>query len=88
MGGVPEAKAGVESAVNDATRLLGGTLGVTVLGSTYATLFSQPIATPFILLGQEHLCLRVDDLECHECHTGTPCRPLGTLSRTWADPNR
>jgi EmrB/QacA subfamily drug resistance transporter len=33
MGVVPRAKAGVGSAVNDATRLLGGTLGVAVIGS-------------------------------------------------------
>ena len=39
MGVVPKAKAGVGSAVNDATRLLGGTLGVAVIGSTYASLY-------------------------------------------------
>ena len=33
MGAVSEAKAGVGSAVNDATRLFGGTLGVAVVGS-------------------------------------------------------
>src|SRR5207253_9745077 len=36
---VPRAKAGVGSAVNDATRLLGGTLGVAVIGSVYASLY-------------------------------------------------
>jgi predicted MFS family arabinose efflux permease len=40
MGVVPRAKAGVGSAVNDATRLLGGTLGVAVIGSVYASLFA------------------------------------------------
>jgi hypothetical protein len=39
MGVVPKAKAGVGSAVNDATRLFGGTLGVAVIGSVYASLF-------------------------------------------------
>jgi EmrB/QacA subfamily drug resistance transporter len=34
MGVVPKAKAGVGSAVNDATRLLGGTLGVAVIGAS------------------------------------------------------
>ena len=38
MGVVPKAKAGVGSAVNDATRLLGGTLGVAIIGSVYASL--------------------------------------------------
>ena len=33
MGVVPEAKAGVGSAVNDASRLVGATLGVAVIGS-------------------------------------------------------
>jgi EmrB/QacA subfamily drug resistance transporter len=39
MGVVPRAKAGVGSAVNDATRLLGGTLGVAIIGSVYASLY-------------------------------------------------
>ena len=41
MGVVPIAKAGVGSAVNDATRLLGGTLGVAVIGSVYASLYAS-----------------------------------------------
>jgi hypothetical protein len=41
MGVVPRAKAGVGSAVNDATRLTGGTLGVAIIGSVYASLFSN-----------------------------------------------
>jgi hypothetical protein len=41
MGVVPTAKAGVGSAVNDATRLLGGTLGVAVVGSVYASLYAS-----------------------------------------------
>jgi EmrB/QacA subfamily drug resistance transporter len=41
MGAVPRAKAGVGSAVNDATRILGGTLGVAVIGSIYASLYAS-----------------------------------------------
>ena len=41
MGVVPTAKAGVGSAVNDATRLLGGTLGVAVIGSVYASMYAS-----------------------------------------------
>ncbi len=41
MGVVPAAKAGVGSAVNDATRLLGGTLGVAVIGSVYASVYGS-----------------------------------------------
>ena len=49
MGVVPRAKAGVGSAVNDATRLLGGTLGVAVIGSVYASLYASRLtsALPF-----------------------------------------
>jgi EmrB/QacA subfamily drug resistance transporter len=45
MGAVPEAKAGVGSAVNDATRLFGGTLGVAVIGSIAASLYSSRLAS-------------------------------------------
>jgi hypothetical protein len=40
MGVVPKAKAGVGSAVNDATRLLGSTLGVAVIGSVFVSLYN------------------------------------------------
>jgi EmrB/QacA subfamily drug resistance transporter len=45
MGVVPKAKAGVGSAVNDATRLLGGTLGVAIIGSVYASLYSTRLTS-------------------------------------------
>jgi EmrB/QacA subfamily drug resistance transporter len=45
MGAVPAAKAGVGSAINDATRILGGTLGVAVLGSIYASLYASRLAS-------------------------------------------
>jgi EmrB/QacA subfamily drug resistance transporter len=51
MGVVPRAKAGVGSAVNDTTRLLGGTLGVAVIGSAYASLYASRLT--------EHLPARV-----------------------------
>jgi EmrB/QacA subfamily drug resistance transporter len=60
MGVVPAAKAGVGSAVNDATRLLGATLGVAVIGSVYASLYANrltatlPAALPPHLAGQAH----------------------------------
>jgi EmrB/QacA subfamily drug resistance transporter len=41
MGAVPAAKAGVGSAVNDATRLFGATLGVAVIGSVAASLYAD-----------------------------------------------
>jgi EmrB/QacA subfamily drug resistance transporter len=45
MGAVPEAKAGVGSAINDATRLFGGTLGVAVIGSVAASLYASRLAS-------------------------------------------
>src|SRR6266550_3490518 len=45
MGVVPRAKAGVGSVVNDATRLLGGKLGVAVIGSVYASLYASRLAS-------------------------------------------
>jgi len=45
LGVVPKAKAGVGSAVNDATRLLGSTLGVAVVGSVYASMNSNRLTT-------------------------------------------
>jgi EmrB/QacA subfamily drug resistance transporter len=44
MGAVPRHKAGVGSAVNDATRLFGGTLGVAVIGSVAASLYTSRLA--------------------------------------------
>jgi EmrB/QacA subfamily drug resistance transporter len=41
MGAISRRKAGVGSAVNDSTRLVGGTLGVAVLGSVYASIYGS-----------------------------------------------
>ncbi|HEY5988401.1 MAG TPA: MFS transporter [Streptosporangiaceae bacterium] len=52
MGAISRAKAGVGSAVNDSTRLIGGTLGVAVVGSVYASVYgsrltaTMPAAVP------------------------------------------
>jgi EmrB/QacA subfamily drug resistance transporter len=42
---LPPAKAGVGSAVNDATREAGGTLGVAVLGSIFTSLYANHLTT-------------------------------------------
>jgi hypothetical protein len=46
MGVVPKAKAGIGSAINDATRELGGTLGVAVIGSVFASLYTARLVLP------------------------------------------
>jgi len=43
MGAISRAKAGVGSAVNDSTRLVGGTLGVAVIGSVYASVYGSKL---------------------------------------------
>jgi EmrB/QacA subfamily drug resistance transporter len=45
LGVVPKEKAGVGSAVNDATRLFGATLGVAVIGSIAASLYTSRLGT-------------------------------------------
>jgi len=45
MGAVSLGKAGVGSAVNDSTRLLGGTLGVAVIGSVYASIYGSHLGS-------------------------------------------
>src|SRR5262249_23776783 len=44
MGAVPAEKGGIASAVNGSTRLFGGTLGVAVIGSVAASLYSARLA--------------------------------------------
>ena len=41
---LPPARAGVGSAVNDATRELGGTLGVAVVGSLFSSVYAASFA--------------------------------------------
>jgi EmrB/QacA subfamily drug resistance transporter len=45
MGAVSRARAGIGSAINDATRILGATLGVAVIGSIYASLYASRLTT-------------------------------------------
>jgi hypothetical protein len=44
MGALPREKAGVGSAVNDTTRELGGTFGVAVVGSVFASVYGPNLA--------------------------------------------
>jgi hypothetical protein len=60
MGVVPKEKGGAGSAVNDATRVLGATLGVAVIGSVYSSLYasrltsSRPARLPRLLASAAH----------------------------------
>ena len=61
MGAVPKAKAGVGSAINDATRILGATLGVAVIGSIYASLYGSRL--------DDALSMRVPESVTHQAHS-------------------
>jgi hypothetical protein len=54
MGAISRSRAGVGSAMNDATRLVGGTLGVAVVGSVYASVYGSRLTatTPAGVPGQ------------------------------------
>jgi EmrB/QacA subfamily drug resistance transporter len=51
MGSLPADKAGVGSAVNDTTRELGGTLGVAIAGSIFASVYSGHLGSASELAG-------------------------------------
>jgi EmrB/QacA subfamily drug resistance transporter len=51
MGSLPADKAGVGSAVNDTTRELGGTLGVAIAGSVFASVYSGHLDATSALTG-------------------------------------
>ncbi|BAX91207.1 MFS transporter [Mycobacterium shigaense] len=51
MGSLPAEKAGIGSAVNDTTRELGGTLGVAIAGSIFASVYSGRLAAASALAG-------------------------------------
>jgi hypothetical protein len=51
MGSLPADKAGVGSAINDTTREFGGTLGVAIVGSVFASLYSHGINSAEALSG-------------------------------------
>ena len=77
MGVVPRHKAGVGSAVNDATRLLGGTLGVAVIGSVYASLYASRLTAA--------LPARLPRALTHAAHesVGAALEVAGRLSAGW-----
>jgi EmrB/QacA subfamily drug resistance transporter len=79
MGVVPKEKAGIGSAVNDATRELGGTLGVAVIGSVYASLYASgirdtasPVPAPALDAATESIGAAIDV----STQLGPPGQPL------------
>jgi EmrB/QacA subfamily drug resistance transporter len=58
---LPPAKAGVGSAVNDATREVGGTLGVAVLGSIFTSLYARHLGTTAFGTLPDHVLSRAQN---------------------------
>ena len=81
---LPPARAGVGSAVNDATRELGGTLGVAVVGSLFSSLYAARLAADHPDAFAEGRSLRlVDAIEYARRARGHRGRPShGWLSLT------
>src|SRR6266568_811739 len=79
MGAISRAKAGVGSAINDSTRLVGGTLGVAVIGSVYASVYASrltgtmPAAVPAPIAALGHPALA---LALHHASTNAFLRGL------------
>jgi EmrB/QacA subfamily drug resistance transporter len=69
MGSLPPAKAGVGSAVNDTARELGSTLGVAIVGSLFASVYSSKLGT--LLAGSP---LPADALKIAEDSVGAAVR--------------
>jgi EmrB/QacA subfamily drug resistance transporter len=79
MGVVPKEKAGVGSAVNDTTRELGGTLGVAVIGSVFASLYLHVIersraatVVPAGMLGQAKQSIGAALIGAHQLARSNP----------------
>jgi EmrB/QacA subfamily drug resistance transporter len=58
---LPPARAGVGSAVNDATRELGGTLGVAVVGSLFSSVYAAHLADGIMARLPEPLLVRAEE---------------------------
>jgi hypothetical protein len=66
---LPPAKAGVGSAVNDATREAGGTLGVAVLGSIFTSLYADHLSGTAFRTLPRHIVTAAQDSVAVALHT-------------------
>ena len=81
VGSVPLSKAGVGSAVNDTTRELGGTLGVALVGSVFASIYATRLREALAPLG-----LPQGALDAASESMGGALVVAGQLPRGVADP--
>jgi EmrB/QacA subfamily drug resistance transporter len=80
MGSLPPAKAGVGSAVNDTARELGSTLGVAIVGSLFASIYSSKLVS--LLAGSP---IPADALAAAEQSVGAAVR-VAEITATQAGP--
>jgi EmrB/QacA subfamily drug resistance transporter len=78
MGSIPEANAGVGSAVNDTTRQVGGALGVAILGSLFSTFYSSEMTSSVAGLPEPQARLVEDSIG----------GALGVVSQIGGEPGR
>ncbi len=78
MGAIPEANAGVGSAVNDTTRQVGGALGVAVLGSLFSTFYASEMSASVSGLPEPQAALVEDSIG----------GALGVAARLGGEPGR
>src|SRR5271163_4385961 len=79
MGSLPADKAGVGSAVNDTTRELGGTLGVAIAGSIFASVYSGHLGAAPALTGLPAEAMRNSMAVAHTVIGQLPAQRAGLV---------
>jgi EmrB/QacA subfamily drug resistance transporter len=79
MGSLPADKAGVGSAVNDTTREFGGTLGVAIAGSIFASVYSGHLGASAVLTGLPTEAMRHSMAVAHTVIQRLPAQQAGRV---------
>jgi hypothetical protein len=79
MGSLSADKAGIGSAVNDTTRELGGTLGVAISGSIFASVYSGHLGAASVLTGLPVEAMRNSMAVAHKVIQQLPAQQAGRV---------
>ncbi len=82
MGSLSADKAGIGSAVNDTTREFGGTLGVAIAGSIFASVYSGQLSKPAALAGLPAEAMRNSMAVAHQVIRQLPPQRAGYVRDT------
>jgi EmrB/QacA subfamily drug resistance transporter len=82
MGSLSADKAGIGSAVNDTTREFGGTLGVAIAGSIFASAYSGQLGTPAALAGLPAEAMRRSMAVAHKVIEQLPPQRASAVQET------